>query len=151
MEESTGAEAAAAELSPQEEVREVAKLAFPAATRTSPTVVLVVGMAGSGKTTLMHRLNLYMLEHGLRGYYINIDPAVASVPFGANIDIRDTVDYKEVMRQYGLGPNGAILTSLNLFATKFDQVVELLDRRAEELECVPCCCSLLFVMHTQVT
>ena len=25
------------------------------------------------------------------------------------------------MKQYGLGPNGAILTSLNLFATKFDE------------------------------
>uniref|UniRef100_A0A3Q0SYY8 GPN-loop GTPase n=1 Tax=Amphilophus citrinellus TaxID=61819 RepID=A0A3Q0SYY8_AMPCI len=36
-------------------------------------------------------------------------------------DIRDTVNYKEVMKQYGLGPNGGIVTSLNLFATRFDQ------------------------------
>lgn len=56
---------------------------------------------------------------------MNLDPAVKSVPFGANIDIRDTVDYKEVMRQYQLGPNGAIMTSLNLFATRFDQVCVL--------------------------
>jgi hypothetical protein len=27
-----------------------------------------------------------------------------------------------VMKEYGLGPNGGILTSLNLFATKFDEV-----------------------------
>lgn len=26
------------------------------------------------------------------------------------------------MKQYGLGPNGGIVTSLNLFATRFDQV-----------------------------
>jgi hypothetical protein len=32
------------------------------------------------------------------------------------------VNYKNVMKQYSLGPNGAILTSLNLFATRFDQV-----------------------------
>ena len=38
------------------------------------------------------------------------------------LDIRDTVKYKEVMKQYGLGPNGGIVTSLNLFATRFDQV-----------------------------
>lgn len=38
-------------------------------------------------------------------------------------DIRDTVNYKEVMKQYGLGPNGGIVTSLNLFATRFDQVI----------------------------
>ena len=29
--------------------------------------VLVVGMAGAGKTTLMHRLNLHMVEQNLRG------------------------------------------------------------------------------------
>ena len=38
-------------------------------------------------------------------------------------DIRDTVKYKEVMKQYQLGPNGGIVTSLNLFATRFDQVL----------------------------
>lgn len=53
---------------------------------------------------------------------MNLDPAVTTVPFAANIDIRDTVNYKEVMGQYQLGPNGAIMTSLNLFATRFDQV-----------------------------
>jgi Conserved hypothetical ATP binding protein len=36
------------------------------------------------------------------------------------------VKYKEVMKQYNLGPNGGILTSLNLFATRFDQVHQLL-------------------------
>jgi hypothetical protein len=32
------------------------------------------------------------------------------------------VNYKKVMQVYNLGPNGAIVTSLNLFATKFDEV-----------------------------
>lgn len=32
------------------------------------------------------------------------------------------VNYKNVMKQYGLGPNGGILTACNLFATRFDQV-----------------------------
>ena len=59
---------------------------------------------------------------GTKSYYVNLDPAVKSVPFAANIDIRDTVNYREVMKQYELGPNGAIMTSLNLFATRFDQV-----------------------------
>jgi GTPase SAR1 family protein len=53
---------------------------------------------------------------------VNLDPAVMTLPFGANIDIRDTVRYKDVMKEYNLGPNGGILTSLNLFATKFDEV-----------------------------
>jgi GTPase SAR1 family protein len=48
------------------------------------------------------------------------------VNFPCNIDIRDSVKYKNVMKSYGLGPNGAILTSLNLFAAQFDQVVSLI-------------------------
>jgi hypothetical protein len=35
-----------------------------------------------------------------------------TLPFGANIDIRDTVRYSDVMKEYGLGPNGGILTLL---------------------------------------
>jgi GTPase SAR1 family protein len=62
---------------------------------------------------------------------INLDPAVTHLPYGANIDIRDTVNYKEVMKQYNLGPNGGILTSANLFATRFDQVIALLKTRHE--------------------
>uniref|UniRef100_A0A452RAA3 GPN-loop GTPase n=1 Tax=Ursus americanus TaxID=9643 RepID=A0A452RAA3_URSAM len=33
-----------------------------------------------------------------------------------------------VMKQYGLGPNGGIVTSLNLFATRFDQVMKFIEK-----------------------
>lgn len=54
--------------------------------------------------------------------------------FPANIDIRDSVKYKAVMKEYKLGPNGAILTSLNIFAAQFDQVVKLIDEKSNEIE-----------------
>ena len=60
-------------------------------------------------------------------YLINLDPAVLDTPFGA-IDIKDTVNYHEVMKQYQLGPSG-ILTALNLFATRFEQVMTLVEAR----------------------
>ena len=37
-------------------------------------------------------------------------------------------------RRYNLGPNGGILTSLNLFTTKFDQVLSLIEKRADTVE-----------------
>ena len=58
------------------------------------------------------------------------------MPFGVNIDIRDTVNYKEVMKQYNLGPNGGILTSLNLFATRFDQVISYAEEKSADLKYV---------------
>ena len=87
-------------------------------------------MAGSGKTTFVQRLTSHLTAKGKAPYVINLDPACREVPYPANIDIRDTVNYKEVMKQYTLGPNGGIVTSLNLFATKFDQVMKLLDKRS---------------------
>lgn len=33
-------------------------------------------------------------------YTVNLDPAVQHLPYGSNIDIRKTVKYKEVMKQY---------------------------------------------------
>eukprot|EP00563_Minutocellus_polymorphus_P008988 CAMPEP_0181023392 /NCGR_PEP_ID=MMETSP1070-20121207/2024_1 /TAXON_ID=265543 /ORGANISM="Minutocellus polymorphus, Strain NH13" /LENGTH=403 /DNA_ID=CAMNT_0023100399 /DNA_START=81 /DNA_END=1292 /DNA_ORIENTATION=- len=128
----------------------------------SPTCVIVVGMAGSGKTTLMAQLQRSLAdgsEDALSsegaggdggeseaaagddtnatprskpptGYLLNLDPATKVIPYGASIDIRDTVDYHQVMAQHKLGPNGAILTCLNLFATKFDQVMSILERRS---------------------
>jgi GTPase SAR1 family protein len=77
----------------------------------------------------MRRINAHLHAKSDPPYLINLDPAVLNVPFESNIDIRDAVNYEEVMRQYNLGPNGGILTSLNLFATKVDQVVGLLEKR----------------------
>ncbi len=48
-------------------------------------------MAGSGKTTLMQRINSHLHAGGKPGYIINLDPAVMHVPYGCNVDIRDTV------------------------------------------------------------
>ena len=97
-----------------------------------PLCVLMIGMAGSGKTSLVQRLNAELCAAGREPYLVNLDPAVMHLPFGPHVDIRDTVNYKEVMRQYGLGPNGAIVTSLNLFATRFDQVATIIQKRVDE-------------------
>ena len=152
----------------------------------APVCVLIVGMAGSGKTTLMKQLqestmhdddddeeevenekvdgdntvnkdddddnnnnnnaddddddnkepssqdNTKKKKKNMPAYCINLDPACLDVPYSPSIDIRDTVDYKQVMSQHHLGPNGAIMTSLNLYATKFDQVINILEQRADE-------------------
>lgn len=78
----------------------------------------------------MQQINAHLHGKDSPPYVINLDPAVVYAPFESNIDIRDSVNYKEVMRQYNLGPNGGILTSLNLFATKVDQIIGLLEKRA---------------------
>mmetsp|Transcript_9868 Transcript_9868/g.23829 ORF Transcript_9868/g.23829 Transcript_9868/m.23829 type:complete len:308 (+) Transcript_9868:3-926(+) len=93
------------------------------------------------EATVDNNKNNNNIHHGQKkssksmpAYCINLDPATLDVPYSPSIDIRDTVDYKEVMRQHKLGPNGAIMTSLNLYATKFDQVIRILEERADQKE-----------------
>ncbi|CEQ42151.1 SPOSA6832_03938 [Sporobolomyces salmonicolor] len=103
--------------------------------------------------TFMQRVNSYLHSRSQPPYVLNLDPAVMHLPFDANIDIRDTVDYQEVMKQcvspplttvhqadeedeprYNLGPNGGIMTALNLFTTKFDQVLSHVENRANSVD-----------------
>ena len=79
----------------------------------------------------MQQINAHLHGRKEPPYVVNLDPAVTHSPFESNIDIRDSVNYKEVMKQYKLGPNGGILPSLNLFATKVDQIVHILEKRAK--------------------
>lgn len=87
---------------------------------------VVVGLAGAGKTTFCQRLYSWLskdvlLKNGLNAHItsINLDPAVRNPKMPLTIDIRDTVDYHETMNKYGLGPNGATNTCLNLFWLQF--------------------------------
>jgi len=95
-------------------------------------------MAGAGKSTFVQQIasHLHARTPPAPPYVLNLDPAVSRLPFEANIDIRDTVNYQEVMKQYNLGPNGGIMTALNLFTTKFDQVLDLVEKRAAEVDYV---------------
>lgn len=97
----------------------------------SPLCIIVLGMAGSGKSSFVQKLAQVSYQH-FKPYVINLDPACHETLYHSNMDIRDTVNYKEVMEQYKLGPNGGIVTSLNLFATQFDKVVEIIKRAGEQ-------------------
>ncbi len=59
-------------------------------------------MAGAGKSTFVSRLNSYLHTRKSPSppYILNLDPAVTYLPYESNIDIRDTVNYREVMKQW---------------------------------------------------
>lgn len=51
-----------------------------------PSCIIVLGMAGSGKTTFVKRLVSVLYSVG-KPYVINLDPACREVPYPANIGI----------------------------------------------------------------
>lgn len=90
-------------------------------------VFLNIGFAGCGKSAFTNAIKDYGATRKLSVYVINLDPAVSYTPYESDLDIRDTIDYGNVMKTYKLGPNGAISTSLALFATKLDQISDILE------------------------
>jgi len=54
-------------------------------TKTQPVCLIVLGMAGSGKTSLVQRLTSDLNTLNKPPYVINLDPACHDVPYPANI------------------------------------------------------------------
>jgi len=75
--------------------------------------IFVIGSAGSGKSTFVRSFSEFLREKGYKVSCVNLDPASDPI-FRADADIRDYVRTEDVMRNYGLGVNGALLKSVEL-------------------------------------
>ncbi len=75
--------------------------------------VVLVGPAGSGKSSLTAALSQVMEENGAVVARVNFDPAVEELPYDPEVDVRKYVDYVSLLKQ-GLGPNGALVTAVDM-------------------------------------
>ena len=92
-------------------------------TSDSTLNVIVLGTAGSGKTTLVNRLGRWLewsRHYSVR--YVNLDPACLELPFKADFDIRSMFTTKKIMKQEQLGPNAAIIRCSDLMSEKADEI-----------------------------
>ena len=83
--------------------------------------VVLVGPAGSGKSTLTGELADFMNEQGAFTAKVNLDPAAASLPYQPDVDVRDYVKYQQFLDK-GLGPNGALIAAVD---AAFNYALEL--------------------------
>jgi GTPase SAR1 family protein len=90
--------------------------------------IFVSGTAGSGKSLLTSKIHEYYTRNGAFTAILNLDPGVISLPYTPDIDIRDSVDIVSIMKQYDLGPNGALMMANDLIASKLDELQEETDR-----------------------
>ena len=84
-------------------------------------IVFITGTAGSGKSLLTSRIYEYYTSNGAFAAIFNLDPGVESLPYSCDIDVRDKIDIVSIMKQYDLGPNGALIMANDLIASKFDE------------------------------
>lgn len=77
-----------------------------------PFAQLVIGPPGSGKTTYCHGLHQFLTAIDRSHVLLNLDPANDHLPYPASIQIQDLISVETVMNQQHLGPNGALMYSM---------------------------------------
>ena len=97
-------------------------------------VTFVAGTAGSGKSLLTSALKNWYVNRGEDAIAVNLDPGVVDLPYEPDVDIRDRIQLQEVMQDYGLGPNGALILAADMAATKLAEIQDEIDSyRAENV------------------
>ena len=91
-------------------------------------IIFVTGTAGAGKSLLVSKIQEYYTKNGAFAAILNLDPGVESLPYSCDIDVRDHVDIISIMKQYDLGPNGALVMANDLIASKIDKIQDEVDK-----------------------
>jgi len=89
--------------------------------------IFLTGTAGSGKSLLTSKIYEYYTRNSAFAAILNLDPGVETLPYTCDIDVRDYVDIVSIMKQYELGPNGALVMANDLIATKIDEIQREID------------------------
>ena len=99
-------------------------------------IVFVTGTAGSGKSLLTSSLVSWYREKSQDVISVNLDPGVLSLPYDPDVDIRTQIDLREIMAEYSLGPNGALIFANDLMASKLASIQEEMDSTSADFAIV---------------
>ena len=100
--------------------------------------MFIVGTAGSGKSLLAASLEEWLVSSEISVSVVNLDPGVESPPYTSDVDIRNYVDYGEIMQQFGLGPNGALVASLDMGVGHVNDIREEINDLGRDYVIVDC-------------
>eukprot|EP00658_Telonema_sp_P-2_P040636 TRINITY_DN2904_c0_g1_i4.p1 TRINITY_DN2904_c0_g1~~TRINITY_DN2904_c0_g1_i4.p1 ORF type:complete len:315 (-),score=108.01 TRINITY_DN2904_c0_g1_i4:480-1424(-) len=87
---------------------------------------LVMGPAGSGKSTYCEAMQKHGQATGRSLHVVNLDPAAEAFDYEVAIDIRDLITLEDVMEEMKLGPNGGLIFAM-------EHLIENLDWLEEEV------------------
>lgn len=62
-----------------------------------PICMIVLGMAGSGKTTFVKKITQFGHLQNMKPYVVNLDPACSEVPYHANIGEDISITCENIM------------------------------------------------------
>ena len=95
-------------------------------------IIFILGTAGSGKSLLTSSLADWLRLEGEDVATVNLDPGAEVLPYTPDVDVRDRIRVEDVMREYMLGPNGAMILACDMVAERIDEIgEEVEDLRSE--------------------
>lgn len=86
-----------------------------------------IGSAGSGKSSLTNAFNGWMQHQGYDAITVNLDPGIENAPYVPDVDIRDWVKLRDIMKEYGVGPNGAQIIAADMLALNIGEMKEIIE------------------------
>lgn len=88
----------------------------------------LMGTAGSGKSTLVLSLRDRINSSEVSVATLNLDPGVRWLPYSPDVDVRDYIDYDRLVEDYKLGPNGALIASVDASINHIREMRDELDK-----------------------
>jgi len=86
-----------------------------------------IGSAGSGKSSLTGAFAGWMQHNGYDAVTVNLDPGIENAPYVPDVDIRDWVKLRDIMKEYGVGPNGAQIIAADMLALNINEMKEIIE------------------------
>lgn len=84
----------------------------------------ILGTAGAGKSALTAAFSDWLQDHSIAVATVNLDPGVTWLPYSPDVDVRDYVSYENVMKEYNLGPNGALVACTDMLVSRAGEINE---------------------------
>ncbi|KAA0148200.1 hypothetical protein FNF27_03144 [Cafeteria roenbergensis] len=93
---------------------------------------IVMGPAGTGKSTYCQTIQEHCAASGRSVHVINLDPAAEAFKYQIDADVRDLISVDEVMDELGMGPNGGLLYCMEYLAESIEWFQEILRNFGED-------------------
>jgi len=85
--------------------------------------VYFIGTAGSGKSTLTATFLNWIKDLDRYAISVNLDPGVKRLPYRPEVDVREFIDLDAIIDKYNLGPNGALVATMDLLASNLSDIL----------------------------
>lgn len=86
-----------------------------------------IGPAGSGKSSLTGAFLGWMQKQGFDAITVNLDPGIEHAPYVPDVDIRDWIKLKDIMEDYGVGPNGAQIIAADMLGLNIGEMKDIIE------------------------